>query len=315
MSSSLNLTSAAALQAYVRSYDFNLLGKMFHGFMSAPFLTPHANVKGEMLLTEMIIGDLVKRWKKTFEPTQGAIDFKPRLLSVKPCKIDLELYPQEFASTYLGHAQRPGFNNLDNPFEGYMLNKIFEKKDTEKDFAIWQGDEAAVPADSDGLSLLFDGYLKIIADGLVAGDITSVATGAPTLSDMVEQTESVYKALPPVMRTKLVYIFMSVDNWALYAESYRENFSKNYMQKSLNGFELIKLDGGNAWIVPMPGMGASNRIIATTADNLHYGFDLESDEFLNFKDDIRCIKMWGDFKLGAQIGILHNNVIKVNNQA
>lgn len=315
MSSSLTLTDAAALQAFVRTYDFNLLGRMFHGFASGPFLTPHANVKGQLVLTEMVVGDLVRRWKKTFEPTEGAFAFKPRTLTVVPAKIDLELYPQEFASTYLGHAQRPGFNALDNPFEGYMLGKTLDKMKNEQDVAAWLGDAAAVAADDDNMSELFDGYLKIIADGLTAGDISVVATGALTLADMVEQTEMVYNALPSEMRMKMVYIYMSVDNWSLYQQSYRENYSKNYMQKTVGGLELIRLDGGNAWIVPVPGMGTSDRIIATTADNMHYGFDLESDQALNFKDDIRCIKMWSDFKFGVQIGLLHDWAIKVNNQA
>lgn len=317
MSESLKLTAAAALQAFVQSYDFNLLGKMFHGFRSAPFITPHANVKGKLILTEMVMGDVVTRWKKTFKPKADAFTFKPRTLSVEAAKIDLQLYPQEFASTYLGHAQRPGFNALDNPFEGYMLEKVFNKKDTEKDYAIWQAIAAGAPADTDGLSLLSDGFLKIITDGIAVADssFTHVVTGALTLADMVQQTESVYKALPPVMRLEQVYLYMSVDNWSLYAEAYREKYSKNYMQKNINGFELIKLDGGDAWIVPMPGMGSSDRIIATMANNLHYGFDLESDEFLNFQDDIRCINMWGDFKMGQQIGILHNDIIKVNDQA
>jgi len=314
MSSSLNLTNAANLQAYVQTYDFNLLQRMFNGFHSAPFLTPHADVAGKLALTELILGDVVKRWKKTFEPKANAFTFKPTVLEVQPCKIDLELYPQEFRSTYLGHAQRQGFNSLDNPFEKYMIDGVMNKKDTEQDIAVWSGVQTNSPSDDDGMSLLFDGYLQLIKDALTAGDITAVSTGSLTLNDMVEQTESVYKGLNSAMRMKEVHIYMSVDNWALYAESYRENYSKNYTQKIINGFDAIKLDNGNAWVIPMPGMLTSDRIVATVAGNLHYGYKKESDAMLNFKDDIRSIKMWSDWLFGVQIGILHNDCIRVNNQ-
>lgn len=316
MSQSLDLTSAAAFQDYVQSYDFNLLGRMFHGFASAPYLTPHANVKGRETLTEMQIGNLIKRFKKEFAPGSGTFKFVPRHLDVIAAKIDEQIYPQEYASTYLGLAQRQGFNHQENPFEGYILNKLFQKKDNEKDIAIWQGEAIGSPTDTSPLVDLMDGFLKRITDALSNNEITAVSTGALTLDDMVTQTESVYKGLGSEQRNEQVTIFMSVDNWALYAESYRENYSKNYAQKEIAGLQPIRLDGGNAWIVPMPGMGTSDRIIATTVDNMHYGFDSESDDkMMNFEKNHRAIDWYMDFKFGCQIGIMHDSVIRVNNQS
>lgn len=316
MSESLKLTSAQALQSFVQQYDFNLLQKMFLGFHSAPFLTAHEGIKGKKVLTELLTnGPLVRRYKSAFQPVQDAFEFKPRTLEVYPAKIDLQIFPQEFESSYLGMARSKGFNNLDNPFESHMLQGVLMQLGEEQEKAIWQGDQAAVPADTDTLDMMFDGFLKIIADALTATEITAVNTGSLTLADMVEQTESVYNALHPSMRMKEVLIYMSVDNWALYAQSYRENYSKHYMRKEINGLELIKLDAGNAWIVPVAGMGTSDRIIATLKANLNYGYDSASDTMLNFEDDKRSIDMWADFKQGCQIGILHNHLIKVNNQA
>lgn len=316
MSESLKLTSAASLQAFVQQFDFNLLQKMFLGFHSAAFITAHEGVKGKKILTELITnGPLVRRFKTAFEPVQDAFEFKPNTLEVFPAKIDLQIYPQEYETTYLGLARQKGFNHNENPFEAHMLAGVLMQLGEEQETAVWQGIKAAVPADDDNLSEMFDGFLKIIADGLTATSITAVNTGSLTLADMVEQTESVYNGLPPAMRLKEVLIYMSVDNWALYAQSYRENYSKHYMRKEINGLELIKLDAGNAWIVPVAGMGTSDRIIATVKPNMCHGYDSASDTMLNFEDDKRAIDMWADFKQGCQIGILHNNMIRVNNQA
>lgn len=316
MSESLNLTNAAAFQSFVQSYDFNLMGRMFHGFRSAQFMTPHANVKGRLTLTELEVGTLVKRFKKEFNPGQGTFNFKPRHLDVSAMKIDEQIYPQEYASTYLGLAQRPGFNHKDNPFEGYILNKLFNKKDNEKDYATWKGVAVENPTDTSPMWDLMDGFLKKIADALTATEITAVATGAPTLDDMVTQTESVYKGLGSEQRLQRVYVFTSVDNWALYGESYRKNYGKYTERQMISGLEGLRIDGGDAWVIPMPGMDTSNRIIATTIDNLLYGFDAEGDDkFMNFQDQHRSIDWWCDFKYGVQIAIMKDYAIRVNNQA
>lgn len=314
--SSLNLTTAAAFRAYVEKFDFDLIGRFFHGFASEPFLTSRGGVKGKLILTEMILSAVATRYKKEFQPKADAYDFKPRELEVTAAKVDRQICPQDFEQTYLGLARAEGFNHKENPFEGYILEQTFALLDEEYENALWSGVKAAVPADADTLDMLYDGFLEQITDALAAAEITAVATGALTLADMVEQTESVYKALPTAMRNREVFIYMSVANRDLYAESYRENYSKNYMQKMINGLDIIRLDGGNAWVVPVPGMLDSNRIIATVKQNMNHLYDAENDrKFLNFQDSHRCVDMFGDFKTGAGIGIMHDKMIKVNNQA
>ncbi len=216
MSASLDTTSAEDLQGYVRTYNWDFLSRFFYGFFSAAFLTPYSDVAGKLTMTEMIIGDLIKRHAKTFDPVLGAVTFKPRELVVENAKIDLQIYPQEYYNSYLGAARKPGFNHDENPFEKFIMDKVFMKKDEEKEVAIWQGVKTGAPAAGDAFGIMFDGYLKMITDGLVAGDITAVATGAPALNTMVTQTESVYKGLPPALRTELVYVYMSVANSDLY---------------------------------------------------------------------------------------------------
>lgn len=315
--SSVKLTSAAALEGYVRTINLNFLTMFYYGFASAPFLNFHFGVKGKELLTTHLVNTLFRRYQSEFTPVANAHEFAPRWLEVEAAKIDLKIIPQNFENAYLGIARAPGFNHIQMPFEQFILDQTFAKKNEEMEDAIWNGVKAAIPSNNDTLDMLFDGFLKIIIDGLAANDpnFTAVATGALTLNDCVEQFESVYKALHTSMRTKEIYMYCSVANRDLYAESYRENYSKNYVQKTINGLEAIRLDFGNAWVVPIPGMGDSDRIIATFKDNMIPGTDaMDDSDMLNFQDSHRDVDMWADMKFGAQIGILNNRVIAVNNQ-
>lgn len=316
--SSVKLTNAQAIRDYVEKINLDFISTFYYGFASAAFLNFHFGVKGKELLTQHVVGSLVRRHSNPFTPVEDAHDFLPRWLEVEAAKIDLQLDPQGMEKSYLGIARAPGFNHLQMPFERYIIDATMEKKNEEMEDAIWKGVKTGAPASTDTLDMLFNGFLKIITDGLAAADpnFTAVATGALTLADCVEQFELVYKGLGTAMRNKEVLMYCSVANRDLYAESYRENYSKNYQQKTINGLEAIRLDLGNAWVVPIPGMADSNRIIATVKANMIPGTDSEHDsDMLNFEDNHRNIDMWADFKLGAQIGILHNKIIRVNNQA
>lgn len=315
MSLSLKLTDAAALRAYVERFDFNFLHTFFTGLVSKNFTTTYMGVKGRLTLTQSIINDVARRYSGNFTPPVDIWEFKPQTLDVVAAKIEASINPRDFENTYLGIARSPGFSHAQNPFEAFMLMQLFAKHMEEVDIALWQAVQTGAPVATDKLIVLFNGWLKIIIDALAAGDITAVGTGALTEADCVEQIESVYKALPAAMRTKEVLIFLSVANYDLYTFAYRENYSKNYAQRSINGLEQIRLDCGNAWLTPMPGMGTSNRVIATVKENIAWGTDLESDmSMLHFQDSHWNIDMFGAYKIGAGINILDNKMIRVNNQ-
>ena len=99
--SALNLVNAKTLQSFIRTYHTTFLSLLYSNFETSKYVTHHAMTKGDKILTQIIIGDIVKRWKKTFDPTADAVDFNPRTLSTELVKADLEIFPQDFYETYL----------------------------------------------------------------------------------------------------------------------------------------------------------------------------------------------------------------------
>jgi len=314
MSASVSFTNAEAFQDYIRDYAPQLIGKLFHGFNTGNLITPLEGVKGQMVLTENTLGTLVQRWAKTFDPTADAIGFNPRTLRTYPAKVDLQIYPQEFESSYLGMSRKPGFQPDDMPFEAYVLDRVIAKVQAEKETAIWQGVEDATPDAGDALIEIFDGFLQIIVEELVLGTITAVTTAAHSTTNAVGNAELVHAGLAPQYQTEETYMFCSVAFARMYNQNYRTDFGKYVGTEKRNGMDMIRLDFGNCWLVPTVGMGTSSRLICTPASNLYYGYDVAMDDkFIRVEQNHRSLDFMIDFKIGCQIGIVHDDILRVNN--
>lgn len=315
MSASVDFTSALAFQDYIREFMPGLITKLYHKFNTGTIITPHEGVKGELVLTENLLGTLVQNWQKTFDPTSGAIDFKPRTLVVKPAKVDIQVYPQEFESTYLGMARRPGFQPDDFPYQAFVLDNILNKIQAETEIAAWQG-EINSPTAGSPLVDLIDGFLKIVEDAVSANLITEQTTSAHSSSNAVDNAELVHAHLAPQYQIEETYMFCSLTFARLYNQNYRSSYGKYVGMEKRNGMDMIRLDFGNCWLVPTIGMGTSSRLICTPASNLHYGYNMASDmTAIRVEQNHRSLDFMLDFKIGFQIGIVDDKILAVNNLA
>lgn len=313
MSASVDFTNAAAFQDYIRKFMPTLITKLYHGFKTGLLITAHEGVKGQMPLTEHLLGTLVQRWKKTFDPT-ASISFKVRNLITYPAKVDLQIYPQEFETTYLGMARRPGFQPDDLPFEAFILEQVLAKVQAEMETAAWTAVLDATPDDGDPLTELFDGFLELVADAITATDLTAITTAAHSTSNAVTNAELVHAGLAPVYQQEETYMFCSMNFARMYNQHYREAFGKYAGVEKRNGMDMVRLDFGNCYLVPTVGMGTSSRLICTPASNLHYGYDLDGDSAnIRVEKNHRSLDFMIDFKFGVQIGIAHDNIMAVNN--
>lgn len=313
MSASVDFTNVAALQDYIRKFMPDLISKMYHGFPSSSIFTPHEGVKGQMVLTELILGTLVQQWTKTFTPTEGAIDFKPRTLTTHPYKVDIQIYPQEFESTYLGMARRPGFQPDDLPFQAFIMGKILEKVQSEFEIAAYQAVTNS-PTTGSPLVDLFDGLLKIIADEITATHLTPITTAAHSTSNAVANAEAVHAGLAPVYQRGETYMFCSVNFAKLYLQNYRADYGKYVGTDPTDPLQKIRLDFGNCWLIPTIGMGTSSRLICTPKENIHYGYDLEGDAAnIRVQQIHRSMDIMIDGKIGFQFGIVDDAILRVNN--
>lgn len=313
---SQNLTTAAAFQAYVRDYAPELISKAFFGFKTAmiPGINLQEGIKGQRILTEVVIASLARKWNRNFESIADAVNFKPRTLSVVPAKVDLSIAPQEFETTYLGTFRRQGQNpGTDMPFEGFIMEKVLAKVAQEIEIAVWRGAVPGSPSSTDALALLFDGYLELVKDLVTGGHaVVAVSGGTYTTNNIISNFEEMFDALSPALQDMPVVACCSMANLKLYKQAYRDLYGK-YVTNDAQGINRLKLDFGDVTLVGLPGIGSSDRVIMTPAENLVIGFDeFDDTTTFNFEQDKRCIDFWMDFKMGVQIAITDDDFLVVN---
>lgn len=316
MAVSTKFTDVQAFRDYVQDFAEQLIGKAFFKASTLNMITNHDGVKGKLTLTELILGDLIRRWNATFAPVADTLEFTPRHLDVEAARLELQIVPQQFEESYLGYARRASFNNVEPlPFEGYIMMQVMAKAMQEIETAIWQADPAGAPAATDALIDVISGFLNIIADDQAgAAVLTPVTTsgGAITTSNVITLIESMWDGLDPAYQDMPVGIFVAPHVWKKYQVAYRENYGK-YTDPIQNG--RMKLDFCDAELIRTPGMGSSSRVVMTPIDNLHVGYDGLQGESMNFEQNHRALDYWWDFKLGCQIGIYAPGVVVINDLA
>lgn len=311
--SSANYTNAANYKAYAEQFAQELISEMFFGFATAEEVTVHEYVKGRKVLTELVLGDnLVKRYRKDHDPVADAIDFVPRVLTTHDLKVDLDFVPKDMEATYLAEFRKKGQDPADFPFEAYIFQKIIEGVHQELEKAVWAAEETAAPSALDNVIDVFDGFLHLIEDAITATDVTATTTGAITANNIVTSVETVFDALADPYKLGATTCFVSPQNFIRYMRKYRTDFGKYTNPTGMRE----KLDFADCTLRATAGLTGSDKIIITPNSNLHIGLDDVTDHnMFNMWQQGRVLKFEMDFKLGAQIGLLKDGPIAVNEQA
>jgi len=312
MSASLNLNDAKAYKSYVEEFSPEILSKMFLEFETANIATLHENLKGKKTLTEMHVSDLIQVWGKSFSPTQDALKFTPRTLETYEVKVDLSIYPQEFHGSYLGELRRAGADPYELPFPGFIIDKISGKMSQEKEFNAWNGKRINSVTPGALLKDVVTGYQNICQDEVTAGNLSPVATGAITNQNAIEKARMVYKALSPVYQRMPLTAFVSPAHMLKLQENYQDKYGK-YVGDPGTGFMFgIGLGNGGVSFRSHAGI-QGDFMMMTPSSNLHYGYAPEG-ELLRFEAYKRELAIMSDFWIGYQIGIVHNDLLRVNDQ-
>lgn len=267
-------------------------------------------VGDELPLPNLSITNLVKPANPTtFTPTSNALRFGSRTLKVRPMSIDLQLVPEVLMRTWQGKHKTPD-DVFQMPFEAFILDYIAQKAKEDIHLnALYRGIYNA-GGTTPGATL--DGYLRLIANEITATNITPVVTGVTTSTNVIDHMEMVYDALGEAYKNKPGEIRVKPQFFDWYNRRYRALFGGN------NNYEGMKqgripLDGTSWEIVREPGLGTSNRIIATLKENMVLGVSAAEMTF-DFQKFDRTIKVLGDFKAGVQFKEIHARALAVNDQ-
>jgi len=170
---------------------------------------------------------------------------------------------------------------------------------------------------------LFDGYLKTIADEITASNVTPVATGAITSTNVIEKLQMVYDAMGEEQKGKKINMHVNSKIFDWVTRSYGLMTNRSVMVKDVadaalaQPLQAVPLDGTNAILYREPGLGTSQRVTSTVAGNAHLGYygKPESMDFEIQKENL-TLKLIMTFKAGANFATVDDvfQNFKVNNQ-
>lgn len=311
----------AGYKDFVERISDEIFTKLYYGFDTAKLVTLHEGIKGKKVWTEQQLLALIKAYFSAFTPSDTN-KLVPVTLETYELKVEHKEVPQDMESTYLGFLRRNGFNHQEWPLERMTITNLLTKIQQELEDAVWQAERKATAiAAGDSILVMFNGFLKIIADAIVAGDVTPVVTGAITEANILPNLKLMYAELSPELKRKGIQIRMSyanVDKYVAAMDAAHPNSDTAYVELGNAGYQGIRYrqGGGNTVIVPVTGMGDSDRIIFHPNEHYHIGFDSMADfSNFNFEQQVRELLYWLDFKLGVQMTLLRDGVTVVNDQA
>lgn len=260
---------------------------------------------------------------------QDLVAFDNRVLKTQQIVLATKINPRNLMRSYLALINRENYKNKLNqkdpfyiPFEDYLLQNL--AKSAQENLykkAIFKG-----VYDSAGTSStdLFNGYLKKVTDAVTATTLTPVVTGAITSTNVVEKLQLVYDALGDEVKGSEVNIHVNSQIFDWLQRSYSAMSNRSIVISDVSQAALrqplmqIPLDGTNAVVFREPGMGTSQRVIATVAGNMHLGFynNPNDMQFEIQKSDLD-LKLIMVFKAGVEFATLNDSFrnIAVNNQA
>lgn len=315
--SAIQTTSAAALQDYTRQFATELFERAYFSFDALEHARMLDGVKGEVVLTQLEIGNLLKRASTTFAPIPNIINYRPRRITTVAVDVDFEINPKVLANTYLEGLRAKGQNGRDIPYEGQVMGGLVNKMKEEHQVAFFQGSKATTPAASDLMRACFDGMIalgkKFRTDGLVP---TAVGGGAYTTSNIVASFQAQAETLGAEVLEEGTEMFCSRRLLLMYIDAYNAanpNRSLMYIRNKAGNVIGTEMANGLGKIYAKNGYGSSNFVLATKRGNFVWATDDASDaDGFQFKDQIKTIQFTTQIRVGMDCIFADASYVAVN---
>ena len=308
----MDLTSVEALTEYIDDHKDQLITKLLYGFPTADIVSVEENVKGSMVLTNMVVKRLVSGYKRKFTPSTGLIKFAPRILRTYDAGVDMEVIPKDYEGSYMRKYRKKGQDPHDWPFEAEIFDALLNKIGEENEEASWQGemkDEVDQTPD-DWLIEMIDGFHHILADEVALGNLSPVITGVITNENAVASIRNLYKSLAPQYQMGNMDLFINPGDEILYLEDYQTRHGTT-AQAFQNG-KTMHLDIGDINIYKSAGIKRGAPVMMPK-ELMYIGFDdLNDSNFIHVMKQIKHYEISIMYKIGTQLALIDNGLIAIN---
>lgn len=274
-----------------------------------PITTEDSVIRRGMIKTTKVLQAFQKAWTPLGDAT-----FSGRQIDLHRFKVDLEVYPDDVMDTWV--AFLGSLTELDRtkwPFirfwiEQEVIPTFIEEFDLD---VIFKGERAAVvPGTPLPGAQAIDGLRKIINDGIDAGDIIPIVTGALETDPVAfcEQVEAFAMAIPKLHRRFMKVLAMSDTLFQRYQTGADLKYNQSYRQ--MNEYEvkyaglIVKgytshEDSDKIWCTPY-----GNAIIGTRRSKIEGTFEIEKVD--------RKVKLYTEMDRG--LGIWDPRIFYTNDQ-
>lgn len=324
MAEAVAIPSAELVSEFLTDKGKEVIKKMFYGFDSAKMVRKFDGVTDKLILADQdITADLIREWNSSTSFTDDALEISEVRLEVAQLKTELKfILRSETMRAYKAYLRGAGISSDDMSIVEYLLQQPVEKQMEEMEDAMWQGEEQSSGVGTRALIDRVNGYRTIAKAAGVAGKATVVATGAINSTNAVTKVQEMYKAAHKTMKKKGVFIYCSYTTFEAYQEhllTLHPNADTQIQEVKGAGYELsglrLRLGAGKSFLVPVPGMGDDDALIATRPEFLAYGFDYES-EWTNWDIQKHGWETWAlnAFPMGFQILLKKPGFLLVNDR-
>ena len=243
-------------------------------------VTVMPNIKYRSTMKKANLSDIMVAGTCDFEPTD-TITLTERVLEPKELQVNMQLCKKDFRDDWdaisMGYSV---YDNLPPSFQEWLISYVLGKVSQKNETNIWQGVSTATNGE-------FNGFQKLVTDGIASTDIpASNVVGTPVAidaSNVINELGRIVDAIPNR--------FYGDENLKIYAP---QNVIRAYV-RALGGFTSgIGAAGlndqgttwynGNANALTSDGVQLfmangleSNKLIATTSENLFFGTGVEND--------------------------------------
>lgn len=324
MAEAVSIPSSDLVQEFLTEKGREVIKRMFMDFRSARMVRKFAGVTDKLdIARQDVAAALIKEWSSTLGFTNDALEITHVRLETAQLKTELKfIIGDETLRAYKAYLKGAGIVSDDLGLVEWLLMDPISVQQEEMEIAMWQGVEQGSGIGTRELIDRINGYREIARLAGVAGDATVVTTGAITSSNAVAKVESVYQAADKTMKDRGFMIFCGYslfENYQLNLLSLHSNADMMLKTITGQGYSLegmpLRLGAGRSYLVPVPGMGDDDGIVATRPEFLAYGFDYES-EWTNWKIQEQGWETWAlnRFPMGVQILLQKEGFLLVNDQ-
>lgn len=287
----------SSLPSYVKENQDFLIKEVVFGTPTIARITPQTGIKTSAYVNYLSATPVLQDGKGCGFNPSNSTTLTQRTLETALIKVNESFCADTLLGKWAEYLVRIPETQRDNlPFEAYILtlfrNAIKEKIET----LIWQGDKTKT---SDTDLKWINGFLKLATTD---NDVIDVAIAYGT--NAWNSIKAVIKAVPAeLIRKGGVKVFVSPELYMAFTLELVEKNLFHYSGPQNAAPEEIMFPGTNIAVVNTPGLAETNYILASTADNLFYGTDVENaqEQFkVVYEEDTNLFKLIVRWNSGVQ---------------